>query len=177
MDVPTIDGGRIRLEPLSRSHARGMFALWSEPLVCAHAGPAEDATGREIALPADSLSDSDRLLEFWLDRSRAGTGFRWAVIDTEAEGFLGAVGFNALGECAEYAYHFHPRCWGEGLATEASRLAVEWAFSEGSEAIEVFIEPANTRSIRLAERLGFERAGESTGAPERYVLHRPASGA
>ena len=168
--VPVLEGQRLRLEPLSPAHSQGMFELWRRSEVSEHSGPAVDSEGRTIDLPAASRSESDRLLQYWLDRSRAGTGFRWAVLQRDPLRFAGAVGFNALGTCSEYAYHFVPEFWGGGLAYEASRLAFSWCFSTGSESIEVFIDPGNTRSIRLAERLGFEPSNEAKGGPPRYVL-------
>jgi RimJ/RimL family protein N-acetyltransferase len=70
----------------------------------------------------------------------------------------------------EYAYHFVPRFWGRGLAAEASRLAVAWAFARGAESIESFIERENVASIRLAERLGFRPADTAASEAPRYPL-------
>jgi RimJ/RimL family protein N-acetyltransferase len=149
-----------------------MFELWHQPEVCEHSGPAVDSKGQNIPLPAESPRDSDRLLRYWIDRSRAGTGFRWAAVLSASSRFVGAVGFNSLGVRPEYAYHFVPKYWGAGLASEASRISLSWAFSRGSECVEAFIEPANVRSLRLAKRLGFERSDESKGGPARYVVSR-----
>ena len=117
LPIPILESERIRLEPLSSSHSGGMFDLWREPAVCEYSGPSFDSAGLPIGLPAKSQSESDRLLHYWLERSLAGTGFRWAAILHEDSEFVGAVGFNSLGSCAEYAYHFIPRFWGAGLAT------------------------------------------------------------
>ena len=149
-----------------------MFDLWRESAVCEYSGLAFDLAGRPIELPTRTRSESDRLLQYWLDRSRAGTGFRWAVIDLDSSEFIGAVGFNRLGASSEYAYHFVPRFWGMGLATEASRLALFWLFSRQSELVELFIEPDNADSIRLAERLDFEPLTRPTDELSRYVLTR-----
>ena len=168
--IPTLEGERIRLEPLAPRHSHGMFALWSEATVCEYAGPSRDSTGRLIDLPARSRSESNRLLHYWIERAEAGTGFRWAVILNDNSGFAGAIGFNTLGPCSEYAYHFVPRFWGAGLATEASRLALSWCSGENAGLVEMFIEPGNARSIRLAERLGFERQTRAEDELPRYVL-------
>lgn len=164
----------MRLEALSKGHSQGMFELWSHAEVCRYSGPAVDAAGLPIDLPARSRSDSDRLLEFWLDRAASGTGFRWAARFGDDDEFAGAVGFNALGPCSEYAYHFVPRFWGRGLAAEASRLAIDWAFAGGAESIECFIEPANLASRRLAERLGFRPCGVHDADVPRHLLVRGA---
>ena len=157
------------------AHSSGMFALWSEATVCQHSGAAVDSAGLPIELPAKSPLESDRLLEFWLARAREGSGFRWAVIYQRSGEFTGAVGFNSLGRCSEYAYHFVPRYWGRGFASEASRSALEWSFAGGAESIESFIEAANLESIRLAERLGFRRCEPPESELQRYVLLPTAS--
>jgi len=159
------------LEPLSRLHAVGMFELWKEPEVCVYSGECLDAKGKPIFLPAASPAESDRLLQFWIDRSEAGTGFRWAAVSHDRSDFFGAVGFNSLGACAEYAYHFVPRYWGAGLAGEASRLAIDWAATEGTRSVEAFILPENVRSVQLAERLGFDPAGQGEDGTHRYLLN------
>ena len=38
--IPTLEGARVRLVPLSMAHAEGMFRMWSRPEVCTYAGPA-----------------------------------------------------------------------------------------------------------------------------------------
>jgi RimJ/RimL family protein N-acetyltransferase len=149
-----------------------MFDLWREPAVCEYSGLAFDSAGRPIELPTRSRTESDRLLQYWLDRARAGTGFRWAVIGLDGSEFIGAVGFNRLGASSEYAYHFVPRFWGMGLAAEASRLALSWLFSRQSELVELFIEPGNAHSIRLAQRLAFEPQTRPSDELRRYVLTR-----
>ena len=51
---------------------------------------------------------------------------------------------------------------GRGYMTEGLRLVVEFAFTEiGLHRLEANIQPANASSIRLVERLGFEREGYS----------------
>ena len=172
LHVPILESRRLRLVPLAPAHSEGIFALWSEATVCEYSGPAIDSAGLPIELPASSRSESDRLLGFWLDRVRMGTGFRWAVVLRDQGEFAGALGFNSLGICPEYAYHFVPRFWGRGLATEASRVALAWSFSRGAASIECFIEPGKVTSIRLAERLGFQHSNTSTSDVPRYLLTR-----
>jgi RimJ/RimL family protein N-acetyltransferase len=170
LDVSVISLERIRLEPLSLSHSEGMFELWSEPRVCEHSGTAMDSLGHPIQLPAESASESDRLIHFWLDRAELGTGFRWVVLMVGTGKFIGAVGFNSLGDCPEYAYHLIPRCWGCGFGAEASRGALDWSFGHGSTCIEVFVSPDNTKSIRLAKSLGFAPTGDFVDDSRRYLL-------
>ncbi len=172
---PLLECAELRLCALERAHSPGMFELWSDERVCRHSGPAIDAVGAPIALPATTAADSDRLLDFWLRRAEAGTGFRWAIIERPSDTFAGAIGFNALGDVAELAYHLVPRCWGRGLATLAAHRAIDWAVDAGSSTIECFVEAENTASIRLLERLGFETRGEARRCDLRFQLQGRAA--
>ncbi|MDQ3620287.1 MAG: GNAT family N-acetyltransferase, partial [Actinomycetota bacterium] len=56
----------------------------------------------------------------------------------------------------DLGYSLLPQWWGRGLATEAGRAFIREAFTElGAELVVAVMMPANTRSIRVAERLGF----------------------
>ena len=65
---------------------------------------------------------------------------------------------------------------GQGLAGEACRAVLDWAERNlDPTPIWAIIAPANEPSIRLAERLGFERLGETPYNSEpTLVLKRPA---
>ncbi len=172
LQIPTLRTRRLRLEPLTAGHSAGMFALWSQEDVCRYSGPAEDADGLPISLPAASPADSDRIIDFFVQHARAGLGFRWAMI-TEADGaFVGALGFNHLGACPELAYHLHPDAWGAGLMAEACRAALAWVSGAfGPQTAQAFIDPENVASVRLAERLGFRATGETADDAQRYVAN------
>lgn len=159
--IPTLTTARLVLEPLGAAHSPGMFALWSQAAVCLYAGPAVDAAGALIPLPAVTPADSDRILDFFVRRAAIGLGFRWAMLDRTHGRFLGAVGFNHLSPVAELAYHLHPEAWGQGLMSEAAAAALSWlrATAPGRE-VEAHIDPQNAGSIRLAESLGFRATGE-----------------
>lgn len=178
LPIPTLRTARLRLEPLSLSHSAGMYALWSSEQVCRHSGPAVDADGVAIPLPVATTVDSDRIIDFFVRRAVAGRGFRWAVIRRADDRFMGAVGFNHLGARPEMAYHLHPDAWGQGLMTEAARVALDWLARDGEVLeVEAFIEPANIASIALARRLTFAPTGEISDGVARYVASlRAATG-
>lgn len=170
LPIPTLRTARLRLEPLTLGHSGGMFALWSRNEVCRYSGPAVDADGLPIALPAASPLESDRIIDFFVRRAKAGLGFRWAMI-TEPEGaFIGAVGFNHLGACPELAYHLHPDAWGQGLMAEACAAALAWVSGERrARTVQAFIDAENRASIALIQRLGFRATGEVEDAAARYL--------
>lgn len=169
--VPVLRSARLVLEPLSTAHADGMFAMWSHAEVCRYAGAAFDLGGAPIRLPAETRADSDKIIDFFVAGAASGTRFRWALLTLPDRVFAGAAGFNALGPCAEYAYHLDPRFQGRGLMTEASRLAFDWLRARaGCREVEAFIEPVNAASIRLARRLGLQATGILHDGAERHAM-------
>ncbi|MGH3050994.1 MAG: GNAT family N-acetyltransferase [Gaiellaceae bacterium] len=117
-----------------------------------------------------------RLVERWLARWEENrVGYFVVLLDGRA---IGRVGLNVwdlgAGDTSTYALageHAQPelawgltsRYWGRGYATEAARAVRDWARRE--RAIErpiSMIEPANTASARVAERLGAGVEGQVT---------------
>jgi RimJ/RimL family protein N-acetyltransferase len=81
------------------------------------------------------LLGTDRLIGF--------TGIRLATWFSEIDGNI------------EIGWRLHPECWRKGYATEAAMASLRVGFSElGPERIVAVVEPANSASLRLAERLG-----------------------
>lgn len=162
---------RLQLEPLSMKHSAGMYKLWQQDKVHEHAGPVTDQHGNNIPLPAKCQSDSDRIIQFWLAAAGSGWGFRWAILLLEKEkSFVGHIGFNALGECAELAYHLNPDYWGNGIMHEAALAALHWIQLQGTNELEAFIEPSNAKSIALAHRLGMRATGTVSEGAEHYHM-------
>lgn len=168
---PDLATERLLLEPFAHRHSGGVFALWSSPEVCRYSGEAQDWDGRRIELPARTVVDSDKIIDFFIRRAAEGTGVRWAVILQKSDRCIGAVGLNALTPLAELAYHLHPIHWGSGYAKEACTAVIRWCReSLRGVSIEAFIETENVASARLAKRLGFEESPTSREGAQRYVL-------
>jgi RimJ/RimL family protein N-acetyltransferase len=148
-----------------------MFSMWREPAVCRFSGAACDSEGRRIELPATNATESDRIIDFFLQRWSQGSGCRWALITRNERRFVGTAGFNNLSDCSEYAYHLHPEVWGCGLMREASQVLIAWlSLRSEATAVEAFINPGNRPSIRLAESLGFKACGQVIDDTVRYYL-------
>ncbi len=89
----------------------------------------------------------------------------WGVWAVEVDGNLaGMVGLHVPGcdlpfsPCTEVLWRLRREFWGRGIAFEAATKAVEYGFLTAKlDEIVSFTTPSNLRSIRLMERLGFER--------------------
>ena len=105
----------------------------------------------------------------------------WGVVKKPAGQLIGLCGFQLRPADGtqewELAYRFLPQHWGRGLATEAAAACLDIAWREPQLGlISAWIEPANTASLRVAQKLGFQFAADAIvqGLPmTRFILRRP----
>jgi RimJ/RimL family protein N-acetyltransferase len=171
--APTLETERLRLRAWRRDDREDYFAILQEPAVFRHFGP--EPMGME---------------ECWRRLMAAVGGWQlngfggWAV-ERKSDGKL--LGMTALftawrgldpefGQEPEMGWIFATETHGKGLAGEACRAALEWAESTlDPTPIWAIIAPANDPSLRLADKLGFERLHETVYHNDpTIVLKRPA---
>jgi RimJ/RimL family protein N-acetyltransferase len=153
----------VRLEPIGEERARAILAgraeldlAWAEGFPMA---PLLDLLRRALEPPASGIAFGP-FLAYVIIRRADGL----AVGDA---GFHGPPG--AEGE-VEVGYALSAPARGVGLATESVGLLADWALAQPAvHAVTARVEPANSASVRLLERLGFERDGERNGHI-RFVL-------
>jgi RimJ/RimL family protein N-acetyltransferase len=104
-----------------------------------------------------------------------------AVVDRTSGDFLGRCGLKfwpQFGE-TEVGWILRRDAWGSGYATEAARGCIEWGFEQFElPYLTAMINPANERSVRVADRLGMSasREDELLGNPVVvYTIGRPTS--
>jgi RimJ/RimL family protein N-acetyltransferase len=166
---PILQTDRLVLEPLGSKHSAGMFLLWSREEVCRYSGAARDWYGNTIPLPVANRTDSDKIIHFFDQLARAGSGFRWALLGRDTGEFAGTIGFNRLVPIAELAFHLRAEFWGRGFMREAAEAALQWSRQAGTSTVEALIEPENHASVGLARRLGFASTGVIHDGVEQYL--------
>lgn len=98
----------------------------------------------------------------FIDAGRSATALPLAAVDPLDPGeVLGAVGLHAVSRTrrkGEIGYWTAPWARERGVATEALQLLSRWALDTlGLERLDLYAEPENEASHRVAERAGFER--------------------
>jgi RimJ/RimL family protein N-acetyltransferase len=134
--------------------------------------------GRSLAR-AESDALLRRFQEEWRER---GFGL-WAVEEEAAPGAL--LGFCGLTvpmflpevlPAVEVGWRLARPAWGRGIATEAARAALSWAWEhlDVSEVLAI-VDPGNARSLRVCDKLGMEpRPDRVHGGADRRVHVRAA---
>jgi ribosomal-protein-alanine N-acetyltransferase len=149
---PTLTTERLILRELTLSDAEAIFVFWSDPEV-----------QKYNAEPIQHLSQAQSLLEEWGAEYLAQTNLYWGVALRQSNLVVGAVEFhhwNRYHHKAEIGYSLAHAYWGRGIASEA----LQAIFSFGFDRMELHRIEANTiadnfPSVRLLERLGFQREG------------------
>jgi RimJ/RimL family protein N-acetyltransferase len=153
---------RLRLRPLTEVDGAAYAALVGDPDVMRFVGGPVDRAGalRQLAslaarteadglgvLAAERRTDGAFLgrAGFWIwKRSDWTGGWSWRELGDQAE--------------IELGWMLAPTAWHQGYATEAARKLLRHAFDElGLARVISLIDPRNTASLRVAERLGAVR--------------------
>jgi RimJ/RimL family protein N-acetyltransferase len=130
--------------------------LWMDPKVTSLiGGPFSEATIRE-KLAAEIASMAHHKVQYWplfllaTDEHVGCAGLR-PYRSTEP-----TSGDQDAGEIYEIGFHLRPTFWGQGLAEEAGRAVVAYAFEKlNVKGLFAGHHPANTASRRVLEKLGF----------------------
>ena len=109
----------------------------------------------------------DAWIRTCLERYYRTRGFGpYAVVERKSQAVIGYCGLfffpdiNGQPE-VEVGYRLERSTWGRGYATEAARAVRDFAFGDlGMQRLIAIIDPSNTASIRVAEKIGMRRETE-----------------
>ena len=138
--------------------------LTSDPLVIRYLGTGE-------AWPRE------RVLEFVTRQGENWESHRmclWKLLPRDSDTLIGICGLQRLpgGEEVEIGWWLAPSYWGRGLATEAAREALSYAFNVlNLPRVVAIAHPANRDSLRVMDRLGMRFEREALHRGNRIVLY------
>jgi ribosomal-protein-alanine N-acetyltransferase len=151
-EFPELRAARVDLCEYHEKHARDIFAFRSDPEVQLY-----------NSAPHRSLDETLEFIREELELYRRREEVIWGVKLRETQRVVGSVSvqhWNRYHRRAEIGYDLARDCWGRGLAQEAVREVVRFAFERMAlNRLEIWTSTANMRSLRLAGRLGFSREG------------------
>ena len=155
---PVIETDRLRLRPQRLSDKDVHIAMWADDRVTRFIG------GQPRA-PDVSWGKFLSAAGLW---PVMGFGY-WVFADRASDALIGMGGLSyfcrgipELEGQPEAGWAFDADHWGGGLATEAMRAALGWADANlDAKDVRCIIEPGNGASVRVSEKLGFRRIGDS----------------
>ena len=173
LQAPVLETERLRLRSWRKEDFRPYHAILQHPDVHRHFGP-EPMSAEEAWRRLTSAVGGWQFNGF-------GT---WAVEQKEEGKLVGNAGIFTgwramepeFGEEPEMGWIFAAETHGKGLASEACRAVLGWTEANLSPTpLWAIIAPANEPSLRLAEKLGFQRHSETIYHNDpTIVLKRPA---
>jgi ribosomal-protein-alanine N-acetyltransferase len=176
MTTPSVETSRIILRPLKISDAGTIFTNWaSDPEVSKYmrwdTHKTVDVTIEWLTLEEKNIDKDD--------------SYSWGFVLKETGGLIGSGGllYNSEYEMFEVGYVIMKKYWGMGLATEAARACVDFAFNElDQNKLHVRHAKENIASGRVIEKLGFVYQsdgkyssfdGKRITESREYILEKP----
>jgi len=141
------------LRPSKLSDAEGMFAMLS------------DAQSMKYwsTPPITDVNDALQVLREDLESDAQGNSLCWAVTLRGQDEMIGKCilfQFNQAHHRAEIGFILNRDYWRQGLMHQALKAVIEFAFGTLElHRIEADVDPENAASLKVLEKLGFEREG------------------
>ena len=148
----TLRGERLTLRPWTVEDAVEAYAIYSNAEVVRYLGRA----------PMESVeAQRERLREVLARYAEWNGPYGFWAIETVSR-IVGTAIFKPLPGHpeVEIGWHLARESWGNGYATEAGRLMIEYAFGLGTiDRLVAVVNPENQRSAAVARRLGMKYEG------------------
>jgi ribosomal-protein-alanine N-acetyltransferase len=161
--MTVMETDRLILRLLELSDLDEMMLIWGDQEVMKYCG---NAGTREQEMKS---------LQYYINMQKTKGFSPYVVMLKESGEVVGVCGFNPPdhGCDAELMYHFKKEHWGNGYATEAAGACVNFATKlESINVLGASIDPENTSSEKVLNKLGFYSVGENwceqTGQNEPY---------
>lgn len=150
---PPLDTSRLLLRPLDADDLDFVFRHFSDPEVNRYLLDEEPLATREQA---------QAIIDFYLAPGPKSYN-RWLIVRKLDQSPIGTCGFHRWQQAhrrAEIGFDLAPSAWKQGVMTEALNAVLPYGFEHMQlNRIEALAYPDNSASIRLLERLGFQKEG------------------
>ena len=151
--LPVIEASRVRLRHLEESDTDSLFEIFSD----------REAMRYWSAPPFEERAEAAKLLAEIHEYFRQKTLFQWGIARRDDDKIIGTstlFHLDGKNRRAEIGYALNRQFWGNGFVNEALTALFNFAFAElNLHRIEADVDPQNSASIRVLERLGFQKEG------------------
>lgn len=151
--LPELSAERVVLRWLQPEDAPVLFRIYSDA----------EALKYWSSPPMTSQAQAEGLIESIGRSFEEGTLFEWGVVQRAGGRLIGTVTLASIdrkNKRAEIGFMLDRAMWRQGFMSEALGATLDYAFGPMDLArMEADVDPANEASLRLLERLGFQREG------------------
>ncbi|MEH6939252.1 GNAT family N-acetyltransferase [Bacillus sp. JJ664] len=153
MTFPILETSRLMLIEIESKHLDVIYQIFSN----------EDVTKYYGMSPFTNESQAKVMIESFRIRFENKQGLRWGILDKETNHLIGTIGLNNLllsSKRTEIGYDLLPTFWGNGIMSEAINEVITYCFETLSLfRIGAVIFPENIASMKVIEKLGFQKEG------------------
>lgn len=149
---PNLETKRLRLRRPSWEDFPHILKLGSNPNVMRFINNSQ----------TQSATEAKKDLERRIRQTNKHTGY-WITEHKDEDAFVGWMALKKLDRSRDYeiGYRFMEEFWGQGLATEAGEIVLQYAFDElRLKHVVAVAQELNFASTRVLEKLGLEKKGE-----------------
>jgi RimJ/RimL family protein N-acetyltransferase len=143
---------RLRLEPIAERHADGLWAPLADPLLYSHVPQEPPASPQALRERCALLSTrrSPQGDQLWLN---------WVMCDARDGRYLGRLQATVHADGSAWiAYEVFSPFWHRGFASEGCAAMIAWLIQTlGVQQLVAEVDSLNEASLRLLDRLGFQR--------------------
>ncbi len=151
--LPNIEGERVQLRWLTTNDVNSLFSIFSDPKVMRYWS----------SLPLADVAAAEKLLAEIHSYFEKRNLFQWGVARQTDNRIIGTCTLFHLdpdNRRAEIGYALGSENWGKGYMGDALKLLLNFCFDNlNLHRLEADVDPQNTASIKVLERLGFQREG------------------
>ncbi len=151
--LPIIKGERVCPRWLTGDDVNALFSIFSDPQVMRYWS----------SLPLEDRDAAEELLKNIRDGFQRRVLFQWGIsrqIDDCIIGTCTLYHIDTNNRRGEIGYALGSEYWGNGYMQEALKLLLNFCFGHlNLHRLEADVDPENTSSIKILERIGFQKEG------------------
>lgn len=151
---PEFEFDQYKLRQISKSDAENYFFYMNHPKVSEFIN---------VTNTVKSIEHARSELEYWGGLFTTKRGVYWGIALKDTNTLIGTAGYNSLmllNRKCEISYDLDYEHWGKGVMTKTLRFILQYSFNVLMlKRIQATVVKTNKRSIKLLDKLGFQREG------------------